>query len=284
MDATSSPLRAYLDRNFPAALWREKVDQGEDQEKKGWTDKDLMEHFFTLFGVNVFTEGSIFYQFKYEMCLTETWNEEVKEARGIIFERRSAAAAAAAAAIDEEGWVIVGRPFEKFFNQQESECPVASAKVFDANCSSFGMAEKADGTCIQFWWSSPATLDAVYETALQMEAAAAAAKSEAGVNVADDEEEANEVEKEDVEVEEESDGMTAEGGAGFQGLGKASLIEKRARRFKKVLPRVLQATADSQQQGEGLEAPKHARGLVRKPQHYHVRTGSLASHVDSSRL
>jgi hypothetical protein len=185
-------------------------------------------------------------------------------------------------ATDEEGWVIVGRPFEKFFNQQESECPVASAKVFDANCSSFGMAEKADGTCIQFWWSSPATLDAVYETALQMEAAAAAAKSEAGVNVADDEEEANEVEKEDVEVEEESDGMTAEGGAGFQGLGKASLIEKRARRFKKVLPRVLQATADSQQQGEGLEAPKHARGLVRKPQHYHVRAASLASHVDSA--
>ncbi len=277
MDATStsSPLRAYLDRNFPAALWREKVDQGEDQEKKGWTDKDLMEHFFTLFGVNVFTEGSIFYQFKYEMCLTETWNEEVKEARGIIFERRSIAAAA----IDEEGWVIVGRPFEKFFNQQESECPVASAKVFDANCSSFGMAEKADGTCIQFWWSSPATLDAVYET---MEAAAAA-KSEASVNVADDEEEANEVEKEDVEEEEEeSDGMTAEGGAGFQGLGKASLIEKRARRFKKVLPRVLQATADSQQQGEGLEAPKHARGLVRKPQHYHVRAASLASHVDSA--
>jgi hypothetical protein len=200
------------------------------------------------------------------MCLTETWNEEVKEARGIIFERRSAAAAAA---IDEEGWVIVGRPFEKFFNQQESECPVASAKVFDANCSTFGMAEKADGTCIQFWWSSPATLDAVYETALQMEAAAAAAKSEASVelNVADDEEEANEVEKEDVE-EEESDGTT-----GFQGLGKASLIEKRARRFKKVLPRVLQATADSQQQGEG-EAPKHARGLVRKPQHYHVRPHS----------
>lgn len=259
VDATSSPLRAYLNRNFPAALWREKVDQGEDQEKKGWTDKDLMEHFFTLFGVNVFTEGSIFYQFKYEMCLTETWNEEVKEARGIIFERRSAAAA-----IAEEGWVIVGRPFEKFFNQQESECPVASAKVFDANCSTFGMAEKADGTCIQFWWSSPATLDAVYETALQMEAAAAAAKSEASVelNVADDEEEANEVEKQDVE-EEESDGTT-----GFQGLGKASLIEKRARRFKKVLPRVLQATADSQQQGEG-EAPKHARGLVRKPQHYH---------------
>ncbi len=52
-----------------------------------------------------------------------------------------------------------------------------------------GMAEKADGTCIQFWWSSPATLDAVYET---MEAAAAA-KSEASVNVADDE--ANEVAK-----------------------------------------------------------------------------------------
>jgi hypothetical protein len=286
---TASPLQAYLNRQFPAELWAaaksgaaagrgENADEeaGGAQGKEGrvWRDKDLMEHFFTLYGVNVFTEGSIFYQFKYEMCLTENWNEEVKEARGIIFERRTSCACAPDGCREpsDSGWVIVGRPFEKFFNQQEAECPVANAKVFDANCSAFGMAEKADGTCIQFWWSSPATLDAVYEAALQMEAAGALAiRSDEDMTNGGEGEEEIVMAKHAGSEALVSDESSSEATTAQQGLGKASLIEKRARRFKKVLPRVLQATADSQQQ-QGEEAPKHARGLVRKPQHYHVQT------------
>lgn len=85
--SSGSPLRDYLARHFPADRW---VEEGQ-KPAQTWTDRDLMEHFFTLYGVSVITEGSLFYQFKYQMCLTESWNEEVKEARGIIFERRGPA-------------------------------------------------------------------------------------------------------------------------------------------------------------------------------------------------
>lgn len=165
----------------------------------------------------------------------------------------------------------MGRPFDKFFNQQESECPVSNPRVFDAHCREFAFAEKADGTCIQFWWCPPTTLEAVHQTMLRRASAAALPANETGDDEEEEEEEQSEVyEERDDEEQSEAIPASAEGTQHQQGLGKASLIEKRARRFKKVLPRVLQPSMEAGDV-EGIEPPKHVRGIVRKPQAYHVR-------------
>jgi len=42
-------------------------------------------------------------------------------------------------------------PFKKFFNQNESYCPVDTEAKFNKICHNFELREKADGTCIQIW-------------------------------------------------------------------------------------------------------------------------------------
>lgn len=146
---------------------------------------------------------------------------------------------------------------------------MSNPRVFDAHCSEFVFAEKADGTCIQFWWSAPSTLDAVHQTMLRRANDARITQHEAGdEETAEPRERADFEEGEDAEAGQEDNMKLDEESQQPQGLGKASLIEKRARRFKKVLPRVLQPSAT---EGEADEPPKHVRGLVRKPQVYHVR-------------
>jgi len=257
----SSPLCNYLTSHFPPSCWVS-VDEdirgrnlpgGGNSLKNKWSDRELMEHFFTRFAVNVFTEGSVFYQFKYDMSLTESWNEEVKEARGIIFERR-------ASNTEAEGWIIAARPFEKFFNQQESECPISNPKVFADRCSSFAFSEKADGTCIQLWWASPHTLAAAYEMASQ---SLPAAGNEVGPR---DTVEEGATKTEEVHKDVEDPSLTGEG-VPEDLVDRATLIERRARRFKKVLPYVFMP---DRKQGEGEEKSKHMRGLIRMPKHHHV--------------
>eukprot|EP01129_Flabellula_baltica_P007867 TRINITY_DN3085_c0_g1_i1.p1 TRINITY_DN3085_c0_g1~~TRINITY_DN3085_c0_g1_i1.p1 ORF type:complete len:498 (+),score=116.20 TRINITY_DN3085_c0_g1_i1:69-1562(+) len=104
----------------------------------GWSDKDIIEHFFVEFGVNVVVEG-IFYLFKYEVCVVGTWKPQVLECRGLIISRYM------------NEWRIKCRPFDKFFNRDEPGCPYYERNQFDALCSQFSLSEKADGTCIQLW-------------------------------------------------------------------------------------------------------------------------------------
>ncbi len=76
-----SSLLDYLNQNFPANQWHSGYENGTNEVVARWSDTSLMHHFFTQHAVNVFVEGSVFYMFKYEMCLTDTWKEEIKEAR-----------------------------------------------------------------------------------------------------------------------------------------------------------------------------------------------------------
>lgn len=103
-----------------------------------WTLADMESHFMLKFGVNVRNEGSV-YCFKYNQ-LESNWAEPLTAlCRGIMLRYR------------DGSWTIVSRPFDKFFNYGEPNCPYSDAELFGST-SRFRMIEKADGTCIQMWY------------------------------------------------------------------------------------------------------------------------------------
>ncbi len=78
--------------------------------------------------------------------------------RGIVLQRSAS-------------WEIVSRPFEKFFNQQESECEVSEPKRFNDRCHEFNFVEKADGSCLQLWWCSPDAIEDAFNNMVALAAA-----------------------------------------------------------------------------------------------------------------
>lgn len=51
-------------------------------------------------------------------------------------------------------WKLAARPFEKFFNQQEVACPVHTEAEFNKVIQDSEFVEKADGTMMVLWWRS----------------------------------------------------------------------------------------------------------------------------------
>ena len=74
------------------------------------------------------------------MCVVSKWSNLNKESRGIILSKT------------EKNWKIVSRPLDKFYNQEESECPISNNQRFKEICNQLIFSEKADGSCIQFWY------------------------------------------------------------------------------------------------------------------------------------
>lgn len=128
-DSFNSPLYDYLNEHF-------EVDPIVDAEIAGPV---VESHFWQKYQVYAKWEGD-FFLFKYSQTIIESWDpKHVQECRGIIVER----------ARDSKRWEIVSRPFGKFFNQQEGECPVNNNPTFNKLCNEFYFVEKADGTCVQ---------------------------------------------------------------------------------------------------------------------------------------
>lgn len=101
--------------------------------------EELQNNFMEKFGVNVKNEGDL-YLFKYGQ-IEAKWSESITyECRGTILEFKN------------NDWKIISRPFEKFFNQHESKCPLHDEKVFNENIPNLEIREKLDGTCIQVYY------------------------------------------------------------------------------------------------------------------------------------
>lgn len=88
------------------------------------------------FGVNVRVEGGL-YLFKYNQIHADWQRPETHECRGVI--------------LDSNGWKILSRPFDKFFNLDQGHCPIFEDKEFEERISDCILIEKADGSCIQMW-------------------------------------------------------------------------------------------------------------------------------------
>lgn len=106
-----------------------------------WSQEVLVERFMANFGVNVKVENDLFL-FKYDQIAANWQKDLTRECRGVIL-RKSV-----------NGWVVVSRPFDKFFNQHEGHSGIHDEKSFNAACSGFEFHEKGDGTCIQMWFDN----------------------------------------------------------------------------------------------------------------------------------
>ncbi|KAL6053261.1 FecR domain-containing protein [Balamuthia mandrillaris] len=238
-----SALVAYLHGRFPAALWSDqrkrlranlssappqisldKKDKEEEEEDAAngeggegggggaWSNADLTHHFFTKYGVNVGIEG-VFYLFKYEVTVALEWPKEIRECRGIILQRSDLKAqpdsSSASASSSSALWEVAARPFDKFFNQEESQCPFSTKQVFEQYLSEFELVEKADGSCIQLW-HCPEEVMALNWKQRQMEEAAKKNKKQQANGETEAEEEAEAEEEEKDEAEEEAAKRTKE--------------------------------------------------------------------------
>ena len=126
----------YLNKFYPIQKYTDEITI---QNSDLWNSGTIRHHFFTIHGINIQIEG-IYYQFKYEMCVVSKWSNLNKESRGIILSK------------GDEKWKIVSRPLDKFYNQEESECPIDQNKKFQKICTELIFSEKADGSCIQLWY------------------------------------------------------------------------------------------------------------------------------------
>ncbi|KAL6066152.1 hypothetical protein QOT17_009745 [Balamuthia mandrillaris] len=235
-----SALVAYLHGRFPAALWSaqrkrlranlssappqisfDKKDKEEEEEDAAngegggeggaWSNADLTHHFFTKYGVNVGIEG-VFYLFKYEVTVALEWPKEIRECRGIILQRsdlRAQPQESASASSSSAMWEVAARPFDKFFNQEESQCPFSTKQVFEQYLSEFELVEKADGSCIQLWHCSEEVM-ALNWKQRQMEEAAKKNKKQQTNGETEAEEETETEEEEKDEAEEEAAKRTKE--------------------------------------------------------------------------
>lgn len=115
----------YLNINFPS--------------NSLWTLESLTTRFMEVFGVTVKNENDL-YLFKYDMIAANWQNDLTRECRGVILRNGA------------EGWVVVSRPFCKFFNQHEGHSGIYTDTDFNSRCENFEFHEKGDGTCIQMWF------------------------------------------------------------------------------------------------------------------------------------
>lgn len=106
-----------------------------------WSQEVLVERFMTNFGVNVKVEGDLFL-FKYDMIAANWQKDLTRECRGVIVRK------------GVNGWSVVSRPFDKFWNVHEGHSGIHEDKDFNAACGDFEFHEKGDGTCIQMWFDN----------------------------------------------------------------------------------------------------------------------------------
>lgn len=100
-------------------------------------DENLFENFLENFGVNIRQEENLFL-FKYGLIAAK-WNDITKECRGFI------------AKFENGEWKCKARPYDKFFNLHEEQCPIAQESSFQNKKNNLSLAEKADGSCILLW-------------------------------------------------------------------------------------------------------------------------------------
>ena len=98
----------------------------------------VSEDFLEKFGVKVRNEGDL-HLFKYDQFAAKFEQTVTHHCRGHI------------ARFSDNGWQLMSRPFDKFFNQVEGRCPVFEEAEFNRRLPDMTLVEKADGTCIQLW-------------------------------------------------------------------------------------------------------------------------------------
>lgn len=99
--------------------------------------------FLDKFGVNVKTSmsDSSLFIFKYNQLAAKWLDPVTHQCRGPIFRH-----------LPSGEWVRLSRPFNKFFNLDESHCPIFSDDLFNISINDLRLSEKTDGTCIQVWF------------------------------------------------------------------------------------------------------------------------------------
>lgn len=127
-----------------------------DSEELGETTETYYDNFnkriaqdFQRLGVNVKIEGDL-YLFKYSQFDAAFRHPVTQESRGQILRRKTDSSVMT----DGSGiaWKTVCRPFDKFFNMHESECPLSSSFMFHQLYDTLEMVEKVDGTLINLWF------------------------------------------------------------------------------------------------------------------------------------
>lgn len=129
MARMDSGLKKYLDRYFPIGRW------GEINGQEARLDK----HFIDKFGVKVSNENDLFI-FNYSDQQAVFSFPITHECRGIILRHAHLE------------WEVVARPFDKFFNHFEPNCPLYDDAEFDKLAPSLQLDEKLDGTMITCWF------------------------------------------------------------------------------------------------------------------------------------
>ena len=100
---------------------------------------DIVTHFLDKFGVDVKQENNL-WLFKYDQ-LAARWSFPIThECRGAILRYKN------------NSWKFICRPFDKFFNQHESYCPLVEEETFKNLCNQLAFVEKADGSMISLWF------------------------------------------------------------------------------------------------------------------------------------
>ena len=101
--------------------------------------EDLQKHFLDKFGIIVKqdSKNKNLFLFKYHQLESKWKYKETHECRGLILEKNN------------NKWIVRSRPFDKFFNIQEGNCPVFKSENIP---ESYSLAEKADGSLIQVWF------------------------------------------------------------------------------------------------------------------------------------
>ncbi len=106
-------------------------------------------NFREQFGVSVKTEKGKYgdlYLFKYG--ITSKWNKEIThECRGSILKLVGPGST-------HPWWSFVSRPFDKFFNLHEGNCPIFDDDEFTKRIGQCEIIEKADGSLIQLWYDT----------------------------------------------------------------------------------------------------------------------------------
>ncbi len=105
------------------------------------TSEGLRLAFLERFGVHVRQEENLF-QFKYDMIAAKWSQPIVMECRGTIVR------------LTNQGWRVVARPLDKFFNLEEGHCPLSKPDAFARVAPQLEAREKVDGACIQLWYDT----------------------------------------------------------------------------------------------------------------------------------
>lgn len=118
-----SQLLKYLNENHPNA-------------------KGVESSFKDKFGVNVKQEDYL-YLFKYGIIESRWIHDITWECRGAILRH-----------LPNNTWEFASRPWDKFFNQHEGHCPLFGPTAFKTAAPDLAVVEKADGSCIQYWFDT----------------------------------------------------------------------------------------------------------------------------------